>query len=686
MGAPRSGREGAECEAAAKREGIEGYRITERATTGGLAPASARVLYYPVLYLEPYEENEPALGFDFASDPIARATLDQSRDTGRPAASQRLELVQDAQGQISFLISVPVFFKNTPVNTVEDRRKNLQGFVVGCFRISDVVLAALSQGMPLGIDVTLYDESAPAADRLLFFYPSLTREGHTDPIADRETARRLGMVSLSQLEVGGRTWSVVSTPAPKFYAMQYAWLEWAVLAGGLAMTSLLAASVLVNISRTAARLAAETANRAKDAALADMRREIHERTRAESEMRKLWIAVEQSPIMIVITDREGRIEYANPKFTQVTGYTLDDVRGQTPRILKSGKTSLEEYQRLWQTLLSGGEWRGEFYNKKKNGEYYWEQAFIAPVMDGSGVLTHFVAVKEDVTERRRLEKSLKEAERQLRETTSRLPGMVFQFYARQDGSMGLNYVSEQAKRLLGLAPEPEGFLERFTAAFLPECRDDFLRSVGKAVSEVSEWKYEGAMRKPSGEIVWISGLATPMKRDDEIMYDGVIIDVTDRKQAEEKVRLAAEWAQRENAKLAAMISGMEEGVVFADADNVVVEVNDFMCRFAGRQRSDDPRQADRGHSPGQDAGEHSAPRRWFPQERGLQSVRPPAADRRRGRHPPRAAHLPRRQVRRRAAERDRRHGTGRGASPGRSGHPRQERVPGHHEPRNPHAA
>ena len=96
-----------------------------------------------------------------------------------------------------------------------------------------------------------------------------------------------------------------------------------------------------------------------------MRREIAERRRTETELRKLSIAVEQSPAIIVITDREGRIEYVNPKFSQVTGYAPEEAIGQNPRILKSGKTSPEEYGRLWQTILSGRQWRGEFYNRKR---------------------------------------------------------------------------------------------------------------------------------------------------------------------------------------------------------------------------------------------------------------------------------------------------------------------------------
>ncbi len=134
--------------------------------------------------------------------------------------------------------------------------------------------------------------------------------------------------------------------------------------------------------------------------------EISKRERRELELRKLSLVVEHSPNMVIITDPEGTIEYVNPKFTQVTGYAPEEAVGKTPRILKSGRTSLEEYKRLWETIKSGKDWRGIFCNRRKDGEIYWESVFISPVKDAEGVITNFIAVKEDVTERRKTEETI----------------------------------------------------------------------------------------------------------------------------------------------------------------------------------------------------------------------------------------------------------------------------------------
>ncbi len=138
------------------------------------------------------------------------------------------------------------------------------------------------------------------------------------------------------------------------------------------------------------------------------------RRQAEERLRLLFHAVEQSPAVIAITDATGNIEYVNPRFTALTGYTLDMVRGQNSRILKSEHTPPAEYTRLWQTIAAGGEWRGELANRKRNGELFWESAAISPVRDDAGRITHFIKVAEDITERKRTEESLRKLESQLR--------------------------------------------------------------------------------------------------------------------------------------------------------------------------------------------------------------------------------------------------------------------------------
>ncbi|HOW59175.1 MAG TPA: PAS domain-containing protein [Candidatus Omnitrophota bacterium] len=137
--------------------------------------------------------------------------------------------------------------------------------------------------------------------------------------------------------------------------------------------------------------------------------DITERKIADEKIRQFFQAVEQSPATIVITNLSGVIEYVNPKFVELTGYTREEALGKNPRVLKSGEQPSSVYKELWETITSGKEWRGEFHNKKKNGELYWEFASISPIRDAQGVITHFLAVKEDITERKRMEDDLKKS-------------------------------------------------------------------------------------------------------------------------------------------------------------------------------------------------------------------------------------------------------------------------------------
>ncbi len=133
-------------------------------------------------------------------------------------------------------------------------------------------------------------------------------------------------------------------------------------------------------------------------------RELEARLKAtEAKMERFVRAVEKGPVIVFITDHEGKITYVNPKFTLVTGYTKQEVLGKSPSILKSGETPDEVYKELWQTIQQGGTWTGIFHNRKKNGGTYWERATISPVVDERKKITHYVAIKEDITALREAE-------------------------------------------------------------------------------------------------------------------------------------------------------------------------------------------------------------------------------------------------------------------------------------------
>lgn len=128
-------------------------------------------------------------------------------------------------------------------------------------------------------------------------------------------------------------------------------------------------------------------------------RDVSEAKKAGLELKKLYMAIEQSVNIVFITDVKGHIEYVNPMFESVTGYSRGEAIGQTPRILSSGDVPQEKYDQLWQTITSGKTWRDTYKNRKKNGAFYWCSTVISPIKDASGGITHFLAVQEDLTEK-----------------------------------------------------------------------------------------------------------------------------------------------------------------------------------------------------------------------------------------------------------------------------------------------
>lgn len=127
-----------------------------------------------------------------------------------------------------------------------------------------------------------------------------------------------------------------------------------------------------------------------------------EKKRSEEIAIKLKKGIEQNPISVVITDYDGKIEFVNPKFCEITGYSFGEAIGKNPNILKSGEHDEKFYNKLWDTVKSGKDWRGEFHDKKKNGELYWEDVIISPIVNEEGKITHFIAVKEDITEKKKM--------------------------------------------------------------------------------------------------------------------------------------------------------------------------------------------------------------------------------------------------------------------------------------------
>ena len=228
--------------------------------------------------------------------------------------------------------------------------------------------------------------------------------------------------------------------------------------------------------------------------------DVTESRRQEQSLRLLRAAVEQSPASIVITDEAGSIEYVNPYFTELTGYSAEEARGKTPRVLSSGVHDKAFFQAMWEVLQAGNVWRGELCNRKRNGELYWEDSSISPIRDDQGAITHFVAVKEDVTAR-------KGRELRLNQLMSEFEAI---FNASSVGIVHLGgdgrvvRANQRFGDLFGIAPDSVAG-RSLEAIHETENRREALRQeILDAVARGQEASVEERLRNRSGHVVWCS--------------------------------------------------------------------------------------------------------------------------------------------------------------------------------------
>jgi nitrogen fixation negative regulator NifL len=267
-----------------------------------------------------------------------------------------------------------------------------------------------------------------------------------------------------------------------------------------------------------------------------LKREVKRQT---SRARQLSRAVEQSPASVIITDLEGNIAYVNPKFVEVSGYSSEEVLGRNPRILQSGQTPPEVYRELWQTITAGQEWHGELLNRKKDGQLFWEYAVMSAIKNEAGVITHFLAVKEDITERKRAAAVLEEKQELLRESETRYRQLVdLSPNAIFIGCEGrFVFINPAGLRLFG-ASRPE---EVLNTPILARIHPDDRPFVRDRMLAGDSWEMAGPPREErfvrlDGSTVNVEVAAAPFLLNNKRAGLVIVHDISERKQLEIQLR------------------------------------------------------------------------------------------------------------------------------------------------------
>ena len=298
---------------------------------------------------------------------------------------------------------------------------------------------------------------------------------------------------------------------------------------------------------------------------------IEERKQAEVEILKLSKAVEQNPASIVITNISGDIEYVNSKFCNLTGYTKEEAIGKNPRILKSDNTPIEHFKELWKTILAGNEWRGELQNKKKNRELYWESALISPIISENGTITHFIAIKEDITERKRAEAERVRQAGLITSLLDSIPDLIF-FKNTESIYLGCNpsfaeFVGKSKNEIIGKSDFD--LFDNETASLFRSFDIEMLQQ--KLPTHNEEW-----ITYPDGRKILIDTLKTPYWASDGSLIGilGISRNITKRKEAEEEL-------QQSSRKFEAIIAASPDGIGMASIDGKIELMSEKLALIHG---------------------------------------------------------------------------------------------------------
>jgi len=300
-------------------------------------------------------------------------------------------------------------------------------------------------------------------------------------------------------------------------------------------------------------------------------RDVTEQKKAQEAVKKLSLVVEQSPVSVVITDREGRIEYVNPAFCANTGYAPAEVLGQNPRILQSGKTPPETFAAMWAELSAGRSWRGVIINRKKNGEVYWEDSNLVPIQNAAGEITHFAAVKEDITQRMQNEQELARQRTLLDTLVNALPQLI---YSKDTG--GVFQIANNA--LCALLNRPAWEVVGKTAADLfPKDVAERVERIDRQTMDSKHLTSEVDWRVyPDGRKAFFDMVRVPIidEAGEATGLVGAFTDITERMRMEEAVR-ESELKYRE------LVENANSIILKLDMEGRITFFNEFAQKFFG---------------------------------------------------------------------------------------------------------
>jgi PAS domain S-box-containing protein len=502
---------------------------------------------YVIKLAEPLAANRQAIGYDVYSEPARREAVERAIRTGEPALTARITLVQDQRQRPGFLYLMPLYQGSATPATVAEREATVRGLAYAPIVIDDVFGGLMDETDHM-LDVEAFDGQQLERTNLL-----LDADGTLVSLPG-SSARPFGgrmFRSIVRINVGGREWTLAMSTTSKFEHSVDHRLAIFVAIGGGAMSALLGGLVLsLGLSRS----------RALDLA-AQMTASLRA---SEAEARRLALVASRTINGVVITDADGRVEWVNEGFTRITGYSLSELKGHRPgEILQGPLTDRAAVRKMHEALAAETGFTADVVNYTKAGKPYWISIEVQPLRDDQGVVTGYMGIESDITERKRAQEELVAKEQRLTQLTAQAPGVIFQYDVRLDGKSSFAFLSAGFRSLFGREPEGVAAHPPILFSFVhPDDREEVAASIGQAVQRVVPWTHTFRIVLPEGAIRWIGARSSaPQTTAVGRTWYGVLADITEQQEA----RFAAEVL---NAKLESAVAQAKEAVARAEQANI----------------------------------------------------------------------------------------------------------------------
>lgn len=534
-----------------RRQGFPDYRVW---------PAGSRDIYTSIIYLEPSSgRNLRAFGYDMFTDPVRRDGMIKSRDQNDAVLTGKVLLVQETNTdvQAGTLMYVPVYRKHMPVGTVLQKRAALQGWVYSPFRMGDLIRGALqdlSNRDQSLIRVRIYDGNTVKPSSELY-----------DGILGGNVKQILpSLFGLDRhISVSERNWTIHfdlirSGVAGVDYSK--AWLTFWM---GLLITLLL---FLLTRSYLNTRL---NAYRIADNLTAELRRRVENEQEMNAQLYLQGAALDSSANSIVILDQQGMIKWANPAFIHLTGYKPSELIGHVPNELADETGEKEEFlKNLWSTIRSGGVWRGELVSQRKDGSTYHEEMTITPVLDLHGDVSNYIAVQQDISDRKAMESALRESEERYRILfeKSKVPMLLID---SQDGK--IVDVNEAALKYYGFTEDQFRQLRISDINIIP---DEDVRSEMQMAKQGVRSHFFFRHRLANGKVCDVEVHSGPLRIGGRKFLYSLVLDITERREAERLLQLS-------EARYRTVVDNIKEVIFQTDASGLWTFLNNAWEEVTG---------------------------------------------------------------------------------------------------------